>query len=52
MHRKITSEDVEGYASHVPGKEVDMEKDEDLVYKKGVLTHASGTVSCKLMTQV
>ena len=52
MHRRVTSNDVKGYASHIPGQEVDLDKEEDLVYKKGVLTHASGTASCKLMTQV
>ena len=52
MHRKITSDDVEGYASHIPGEEVELVKDEDLVFKKGLLTKASGTTSAKLMTQV
>ena len=52
MHRRITSEDVKGYASHIPGQEVELDKEEDLVFKKGVLTRASGTISCKLMTQV
>ena len=52
MHRRVTSEGVKDYASHIPGQEVEMEKDEDLVFKKGVLTHGSGTTSCKLMTKV
>ena len=52
MHRTVTSNDVEGYASHIPGEEVELDKEEDLVYKKGVLTQARGTTSCKLMTQV
>ena len=52
MHRKVTSNDVKGYASHIPGEEVELDKEEDIVYKKGVLTHASGTTSCKLMTEV
>ena len=52
MHRTVTSNDVKGYASHIPGEEVELDKEEDLVYKKGVLTHASGTTSCKLMTKV
>ena len=52
MHRRITSENVKGYSSHIPGQEVDLDKEEDIVFKKGVLTHASGTTSCKLLTQV
>ena len=52
MHRTVTSNDVKGYASHIPGEEVELDKEEDIVYKKGVLTHASGTTSCKLMTEV
>ena len=52
MHRRITSNDVKGYASHIPGEEVELDKEEDIVYKKGVLTHASGTTSSKLMTEV
>ena len=52
MHRTITSNDVEGYASHLPPDEVQMTKDEDIVYKKGVLTHASGSTSVKLVAKV
>ena len=52
MHRKITSGDVESYASHMPTQEVELEKEEDIVYKKGVLTKASGKVSVKLMQKV
>ena len=52
MHRKITSDDVEGYASHIPREEVKLVKDEDLVFKKGLLTQASGTTSAKLMPKV
>ena len=52
MHRRVTFDDVKGYASHIPGEEVEMDKEEDIVYKKGVLTHASGTTSCKLLTKV
>ena len=52
MHRKITSDDVEGYATHIPREEVELVKDEDLVFKKGLLTQASGKTSAKLMPQV
>ena len=52
MHRKITSDGVEGYASHIPKEEVELVKDEDLVFKKGLLTQASGTTSVKLMPKV
>ena len=52
MHRKITSDDVEGYASHIPKEEVELVKDEDLVFKKGLLTKASGKISAKLMPKV
>ena len=33
-------------------KYIEMDKEEDIVYKKGVLTHASGTTSCKLLRKV
>ena len=52
MHRKITSDDVEGYASHLPKEEVNLNKEEDIVYKGGVLTQAKGKAVFKLMTQV
>ena len=52
MHRTISSDDVEGYASHLPPDEVQMTKEEDIVYKKGVLTHASGSTSVKLVAKV
>ena len=52
MHRRVTSDNVKDYASHIPGEEVEMDKEEDIVYEKGVLTRASGTTSCKLMTEV
>ena len=52
MHRKITSDDVEGYASHIPKDEVKLAKNEDLVFKRGLLTQASGTSSVKLMPKV
>ena len=52
MHRTISSDDVEGYASHLPKDEVKLQKDEDIVYSKGVLTSASGTTLCKLMPKV
>ena len=52
MHRTISSDDVEGYASHLPKDEVKLQKDEDIVYSKGVLTSASGTTFCKLMPKV
>ena len=52
MHRTIDSENVEGYASHLPPGEVDMTKEEDIVYKNGVLSHASGSTSVKLLEEV
>ena len=52
MHRKVTSEDVEDYASHVPGDEVKLDKEENIVYKKGMLTHGSGTVAVHLVQKV
>ena len=52
MNRKVTSKDVKDYASHIPGDEVDMEMEENIVYKRGVLTHSDGTVKSKLMGKV
>ena len=52
MHRKITSNDVEDYASHIPPEEVELNKEEDITYQNGVLTSASGVTSCKLMPKV
>ena len=52
MHHKVTLEDVEDYASHISGDEVELDKEEDIVYKNGLLTHSSGTVKAKLMRKV
>ena len=52
MHRKVTSGDVEDYASHVPKDKVELDKEEDIEYQKGILTRASGTVETKLMRKV
>ena len=52
MHRRIVSGDVETYSSHLPPQEVDLEKEEDIVFKEGVLIQASGHTSVKLMRQV
>ena len=52
MHRKITSKDVEDYSSHIPGDVVALDKEEDIEYKKGVMTHASGASTIKMMPQV
>ena len=52
MHRKVSTSDVESYAQHASKSEVETTKDEDLVYKNGVLTSASGKTDCKIMQQV
>ena len=52
MHRRITSEDVEDYSSHIPGDMVALDKEEDIEYKKGVLTHSEGVMTTKMMPQV
>ena len=44
-----SSKDVEDYASHIPGNVVALDKEEDIVYKKGVLTHSAGVSSVKMM---
>ena len=52
MHRKVTSKGVKNYASHIPGDEVEMTRDEDIEYKQGILTHCDGTMTVKLMRKV
>ena len=52
MHRRVTSEDVEDYSSHIPGDDVALDREEDVVYRKGVLTHSEGVTTLKLMPQV
>ena len=52
MHRKVTSEDVEDYSSHVPGDVVALDREEDIEYKKGVMTHSSGVSTIKMMPEV
>ena len=52
MHRQVTSEDVEDYSSHIPKNLVALDQEEDIVYKKGVLTHSGGFSIVKLMQQV
>ena len=52
MHRRVTSQDVEDYASHIPGDVVALDREEDIVYKKGVLTHSEGVSTVKMMPEV
>ena len=52
MHRKVTSDDVEDYSSHVPGDVVALDREEDIEYKKGVMTHSSGVSTIKMMPEV
>ena len=52
MHRKVTSSDVQDYASHVAGDKISLTKDEDIEYKKGVLTHSQGVTTTKILSQV
>ena len=52
MHRNIMSAHVQSFAPHVPTEEVELEKEEDIIFKKGVLTHASGSTSVKLLRKV
>ena len=52
MHRRVTSEDVEDYSSHIPKDVVTLDQEEDIVYRKGVLTHSEGVSTVKVMQQV
>ena len=52
MHRRITTEAVEDFAIHTPRDEVDVLREEDIVYTRGVLTHAAGTTMTKILLQV
>ena len=52
MHCKIVSEDVEDYATHIPGDVADLNKEEDMIYTKGVLMHANGISTVKMMPEV
>lgn len=52
MHRSITSKNVEDYSSHVPGDEVAVDREEDIEYTKGVMTHSAGVSTVKMMPQV
>ena len=52
MHRRVTSEDVEDYSSHIPRDVVALDQEEDIVYRKGVLTHSEGVSTVKMMPQV
>ena len=52
MHRTITTADVEDFANHTPKDEVDVRREEDIVYTRGVLTHASGVTTTRILLQV
>ena len=41
MHRRVTSEDIEDYSSHIPRDIITLDQEEDIVYRKGVLAHLS-----------
>ena len=52
IHRTVTSEDVEDYSTHVPGDVVNLIKQDDMKYRKRVLTSASGTTTVKILPKV
>ena len=52
MHRKVTSKDVKDYSAHIPGDDIALDREEDIEYKKGVMTHATGVSTIKMMPQV
>ena len=52
MHRRVKSRDVEDYSSHIPGDVVALDREEDIVYKRGVLTHSEGVSTVKVLQQV
>ena len=52
MHRRITTEAVEDFAVHTPRDEVDILREEDTVYRRGVLTHAAGVTTTRILVQV
>ena len=52
MHRRVKSEDVEDYSSHIPGDVVALDQEDDIVYKRGVLTHSEGVSTVKVLQQV
>ena len=52
MHRKVSSADVEDYATHIPGDTVALDREDDIEYRKGVLTHSKGLTKAKMMPVV
>ena len=52
MHRKVTSDDVEDYSTHIPGDVVALDREEDIEYRRGVMTHSKGVITVKMMAQV
>ena len=52
MHRKVTSNDVQDYASHLPRELVALQRDEDIEYKRGVLAHSAGVTQANMMPMV
>ena len=52
MHRKVTSDNVQDFSTHIPKDDVAVNKDEDIVYRRGVLTHSAGVTTAKIMPVV
>ena len=52
MHRKVTTAAVEDFAIHTPRDEIDVLREEDIVYTQGVLTHAAGVTTTRILLQV
>ena len=52
MHRRITTASVEDFAIHIPLDEVDVLREEDIVYTQGVLTHSSGITTTRIQLKV
>lgn len=52
LHRRVMSEDVRDYADHVPRDEVALDKNEQVVIRRGIVTQSSGTTTVKMMVKV
>ena len=48
MHRTITSDDVMEYPMHVPPRDVQLVKEDDIEYRDGRLVESNGTTRVSL----
>lgn len=52
LNRRITSENVRDYAEHIPRDVVSLDRNEEIVIVRGIVTQSSGVTTVNMVPQV